>query len=150
MEDEIDLDQAHDVIEVPVIFMPDDHLYDFHINTTLGQNPLNIEPGRPGGYVAGAMTADMANMLVVNRMLVVPMAFGPQTASGDEFQLYLTAQIAAANNHLRTRYVDDWNRYHAYMGEVHCGTNTLRKPANGNDMTTWLASNAAKWWEFPG
>lgn len=150
LEDEIDLDRNLDVIEVPVIFMPDDHLYNPHINTALGQHPLTIEPGRPGGYVAGALTGDMVNMLVANRMLVVPMAFGPATADGDAFQTYLSDQITAANNYLRVRYVDDWNLYHARMGEVHCGTNTLRKPAPGNDMTDWLASDAAKWWDFPG
>ncbi|MCR4376468.1 MAG: protein-arginine deiminase domain-containing protein [Rhodospirillales bacterium] len=144
---EIDLDLAQDVIEVPVIFIPEEHLYNHNINVVLGQHPLTVAPGQPGAYLAGALTADMVNMLVANKMLVVPQAFGPETIAGDEFQLYLTQQITAANNTLRVRYIDDWNLYHAKLGEVHCGTNTLRKPAN---MNTWLGSPAAKWWNFPG
>jgi protein-arginine deiminase len=147
---EIDLDLVRDLIEVPVIFLPEEHLYDPNINTVLNQHPLTIYPGQPGGYLVGALTADMVNMLVANTMLVVPRAFGPQTGAGDEFQLYLTQRITAANPALRVRYVDDWDLYHAQLGEVHCGTNTLRRPNNGNDLTNWLASNTAQWWRHPG
>jgi len=39
---------------------------------------------------------------------------------------------------LTVKFLDDWFEYHIAQGEIHCGTNTLRRP----DPAKW------KWWEF--
>jgi hypothetical protein len=111
-----------DIIEVPVIFKPE-------------------SPRKAGG-----LTADMVNMLVVNGRCIVPKPFGPETAPGrDAFEEDLTAKIRAANPALNVRFVDDWYTYHAVMGEIHCGTNTNRHPAN---LAGWLGGEDAEWWRF--
>jgi protein-arginine deiminase len=33
------------------------------------------------------------------------------------------------------RFIDDWDEYHCYYGEIHCGTNVKRTPSGIN------------WWE---
>jgi hypothetical protein len=114
--------QTTDIIEVPVIFKPE------------------------AGRKAGALTGDMVNMLVVNGRCIVPKPFGPQIAPGrDAFEEDLTAKIRAANSALTVTFVDDWYTYHANMGEIHCGTNTNRYPA---DLAGWLGGEDAEWWRF--
>ncbi len=123
LEDDVDLTQPADVIEVPVLFIPED------ANWT----------------VAGALTADMVNMLVVNNRCVVPKPFGVESNLGaDLFEHDLRTKLNALGG-LTVTFVDDWALYQARHGEVHCGTNTLRRPANA---ATWAASAAARWWEF--
>ncbi len=129
-----------EVIEVPVIFAP-------------GEESARLRPPA-GGHrrrtnLAGALTADMVNMLVVNNNCIVPDPFGPidPVTLVDVFQQDLTQRIAAANVNLTVNFVDDWYSYHCNAGEVHCGTNTNRHPAN---LANWLASPAAAWWTFQG
>jgi protein-arginine deiminase len=51
--------------------------------------------------------------------------------TGDAF---IEAYDAVLPESLQTHYVDDFEVYHLGLGEVHCGTNTLRTPTDG-------------WWE---
>ncbi len=124
---EIDLDHTR-IIEVPVIFRPGETM-----------------------EVADALTADMVNMLVLDGRCIVPAPFGPRVGmvggvgGTDVFEKYLTDEIKAANGALDVEFVDDWYTYHALSGEIHCGTNMLRKPA---DRAAWLSSPAAEWWTF--
>ena len=154
---EIDLSIANDVITVPIVFRPE------YPVGAIGVAPLTVQPGTIGGFIGGALTAGMVNMLVINNHLVIPKPFGPEVVAeqtvanptGDLFIRNLSTKITNLNNampnnadHLHPHYIDDWDLYHANMGEVHCGTNTLRKPAN---VGNWCANNAqARWWEFPG
>lgn len=46
----------------------------------------------------------------------------------DIFELYIT--LVARSLGLQARFVDSWH-YHINHGEIHCGTNTLRRPASG-------------------
>jgi protein-arginine deiminase len=129
LEDTINLKQSTDVIEVPVLFFPEDLAY-----TT-----------------CSALTADMVNMLVLDGRCVVPKAFGPidhrPAVHFDMFEESLRQDIAASLGAAAPvlDFVDDWYSYHALHGEVHCGTNTRRGPA---DRPLWLRSDAAKWWRF--
>lgn len=111
-----------DIIRVPVIFMP------------------------AAGNGAEALTGDMVNMLVVNDRCIVPEPFGPGSGPAhDIFRNEMRSKIRAANAALRVEFVDDWYSYHARTGEVHCGTNTLRRPAN---LDAWLQTPAAEWWRY--
>lgn len=122
---EIGLTVPVDVIEVPVVFVPD--------NAAMTK--------------ASALTADMVNMVVMNNDLIIPKPFGPVTAGVDAFEDYLRIEIFQANPALVAHFVDDWYPYHARLGEIHCGTNTHRKPVN---LANWLASESAEWWRFDG
>lgn len=156
---EIGLVLNEDVIEVPVVFRPQARLAGggaaFDATRDPGaQNGINVLPGTAGGFVVEALTADMVNMLVLNNHLIIPKPFGPENPAGtapvgaDRFEADLTQKLQNANPNLVPHYLDDWNTYHANMGEVHCGTNTLRSPRPA-DVANWLTNDAkARWWEF--
>lgn len=108
----IGIDAARDVIEVPILFMP----------------------SGPGSKEADAITAGMVNMLVLNQHCIVPKPFGPMVGTLDLFEQDLRAQLESLG--LTVNFLDCWNEYHVWLGEVHCGTNTLR---------SYVPS---KWWEF--
>jgi len=104
---------AAEIVEVPILYMPNEH-----------------EP-----VYADALTGGTVNMLVVNRHCIAPKAFGPEVAGVDLFEQSLRARLAALG--LTSRFIDDWHEYHVNLGEVHCGTNTLRRPAR-----------PPTWWQF--
>ena len=108
---ELALDDA-DILEVPVIF---------------------IEHHALRG-MADALTADMVNMLVLNRHCIIPKPFGPVVDGKDLFEKDLEDKLTSLG--LEGHFIDDWYEYHVSQGEVHCGTNTLRAPTS------------ARWWEF--
>lgn len=113
LDAEISVD-PDDVIEVPIVFMPNDEIR----------------------FLADALTAGMVNMLVINRHCIVPKPFGPVVGGMDLFAEDLRSKLTALG--LEVRFIDDWAEYHVNMGEVHCATNTLRKP----DPSRW------NWWEI--
>jgi protein-arginine deiminase len=101
-----------DIIDVPILFMPNHDL------------PI----------LADALTAGMVNMLVVNNHCIVPKPFGPVVGGRDLFEEDLRNNLTPLG--LTVHFLDDWYEYHVNLGEVHCGTNTLRTPTRAN------------WWEF--
>ncbi|MDT5127694.1 MAG: protein-arginine deiminase [Mycobacterium sp.] len=101
-----------DIIEIPAVFMP---------------NPI-------APTLADALVPGMVNMLVINSHCVVPKPFGPIVGGVDQFEKDVRDQLSPLN--LTVDFLDCWEEYHVFLGEVHCGTNTLRK------------ANAVKWWEF--
>jgi hypothetical protein len=58
----------------------------------------------------------------------------------DMFEAYL--QLALEDIGVTVHWVDDWNVYHVGDGEVHCGTNTLRTPAEAA-----AGYAGAHWWD---
>ncbi|ARX88944.1 peptidylarginine deiminase type I [Streptomyces alboflavus] len=55
---------------------------------------------------------------------LAPQQWGPVIGGRDIFTDAVTSVYAKAG--FKTTYIDDWYTYHLGMGEVHCGTNTLR------------------------
>ena len=106
--------KASDILEVPILFMPNDSSPAF----------------------ADALTTGMVNMLVLNKHCIVPKPFGPVVGGTDLFEENLRSKLGRLG--LTVKFIDDWHEYHVNLGEVHCGTNTLRKPVPAK----W------KWWEF--
>ena len=101
-----------DIIEIPAIFMR-------------------------GGYapsLADALTAGMVNMLVVNRHCIIPKPFGPVVGGVDKFEEDVRRKLTPLG--LTVNFLDCWDEYHVALGEVHCGTNTLRAPS------------AVRWWRW--
>ncbi|MET9799656.1 protein-arginine deiminase domain-containing protein [Streptomyces sp. NPDC006368] len=71
-------------------------------------------------YVPGAV-----NGVVLGRdRYLAPRQWGPVIGGKDIFTSAVTAAYTRAG--MRVSYIDDWDTYHLGMGEVHCGTNTLR------------------------
>jgi protein-arginine deiminase len=84
--------------------------------------------------MADALTADVVNMLVVNKTCIIPLPYGPVVGGVDLFQHDTKSKIQAVGN--TATFIDDWYSYHVLFGEVHCGTNAARTPVTAN------------WWEF--
>jgi len=110
-----------DFIEIPVLFRP-------------------MEDGRYLAY-----TCDSVNMLVVTRAdktakLMIPKPLGPIIdPSGDAcvFEQEIESVITGSGNEVV--FVRVFREYHRLMGELHCGTNSRRRPPAD-----------VKWWEQVG
>lgn len=111
MKTELGLAES-DIIDIPAIFMPN--------------------PRTPP--LADALTAGMVNMLVVNSHCIVPKPFGPVVGGKDIFEEDVASKLGPLG--LTVKFLDCWDEYHVNLGEIHCGTNTLR------------TTNLVKWWEF--
>ncbi|MCS0635064.1 protein-arginine deiminase domain-containing protein [Streptomyces sp. LP05-1] len=71
-------------------------------------------------YVPGAVNG----VLLAPDRYLAPRQWGPVVGGRDLFTDAVTAAYTRAG--LKVSYIDDWETYHLGMGEVHCGTNTLR------------------------
>jgi len=78
----------------------------------------------------------MVNMLVVSPWVFVAKPFGPRDGQRDVFENYVSAEFADKLPGTGVRFLDDWNTYHRWAGEIHCGTNAKRTPPPD-----------VKWWE---
>ena len=87
--------------------------------------PIPVAFEDAGDGQAGAYFPDMVNHLVLGNVSVVPRPYGPLNADGVD-ELEEAFRLAVPDREVR--FVDDWLSYHKLMGEVHCGTNVLRKP----------------------
>ncbi|MFJ8629530.1 protein-arginine deiminase domain-containing protein [Streptomyces sp. NPDC093568] len=81
-------------------------------------------------YVPGAVNG----VLLGRDRYLAPRQWGPVIGGTDVFTEAVTAAYRRAG--LKVSYIDDWYTYHLGMGEVHCGTNTLRDAS-------------AEWWRTP-
>ncbi|MGA4843692.1 protein-arginine deiminase domain-containing protein [Streptomyces sp. G45] len=79
-------------------------------------------------YVPGAVNG----VLLSPTRYLAPQQWGPVIGGRDIFTDAVTSVYREAG--FTTRYIDDWYTYHIGMGEVHCGTNTLR-------------DTSAPWWK---
>ncbi len=64
------------------------------------------------------------NLLHVDGLLVIADPFGPSIDGVDPFKADLETRLG--DHGLEVYFADDWDLYHAAMGEVHCGTNVVR------------------------
>lgn len=147
-----------DIIKVPVIFFPEGYnpgdftFADKVSGWTIGRdNGFNVYPGKQGGFQCGALTGDMPNMFVGNDRLMIPKPFGPWIEDNtnpnhgyDLFERDLTQKIAAIVNGPTCDFIDDWDDYHVALGEIHCGTNELRTPYDG--QAAFGNVRYANWW----
>lgn len=80
-------------------------------------------------YIPGMVNG----ILVSDTRFVVPNPHGPVIDGADIFQKTMTERLAAVG--VKVDFAEDWDEYHAALGEVHCGSNTRRKIPD------------TKWWE---
>lgn len=81
-------------------------------------------------YVPGAVNG----VLLGRDRYLAPRQWGPVIGGTDIFTEAVNTAYRQAG--LKVSYIDDWYTYHLGMGEVHCGTNTLRDAS-------------ASWWAAP-
>uniref|UniRef100_A0A8C5MS09 Protein-arginine deiminase n=1 Tax=Leptobrachium leishanense TaxID=445787 RepID=A0A8C5MS09_9ANUR len=94
--------------------------------------PMLYHKEHPKGG-ADSYFPNMVNMLVLGKYLGIPKPFGPLV--NGRCCLEEKVQNLLEPLGLKCIFIDDFESYHLLLGEVHCGTNTLRKPFT------------KKWWE---
>lgn len=79
----------------------------------------------PGTVMTSAYVPGAVNGILLSRdRYLAPRQWGPVIGGKDIFTEAVTAAYTRAG--MKVSYVDDWYTYHVGMGEIHCGTNTLR------------------------
>jgi len=106
---ELDLSEE-DIIDIPALFQDD------------------------GDKRAETFFPNMVNMIVLDQHLAIPKPFGPHIDAQCQFEAYVKAVLEPLG--LICHFIDDWDPYFRGGGEIHCGTNTSRKPFT------------QKWWEI--
>ena len=96
------------------------------------QIPVLFHP-MPEDSRTAAYFPDMVNHLVIGKSSIVPKPYGPIINGECAFEKAMKEALPDRKFY----FIDDWYSYHEMLGEVHCGTNTRRKPF---DSKTW--------WEF--
>jgi len=96
--------------------------------------PVLYRKSGPIRGLADAFTGGMANMLIVNGHAALAKPFGPVVGGVDMFEQEAINKLSPLG--LTLHFIDDWYTYHLMLGEVHCGTNTIR------------TENQFNWWEF--
>jgi protein-arginine deiminase len=95
--------------------------------------------------ILGIMQAEvgLSDDEIIGNTIVVPDPFGPMIDGVDGFKQDLLDRLATPalgvgyeGQGLAVFFADDWDWYHALLGEVHCGTNQDGPPAA-----------EVKWWE---
>lgn len=87
------------------------------------------EQGLSYAYIPGMVNG----IYVADGHFVVPTPHGPVIDGKDIFEATMVDRLEPLG--ITVHFVEDWDDYHAALGEVHCGTNTRRKIPD------------AKWWE---
>lgn len=87
------------------------------------------EQGLSYAYIPGMVNG----IYVADGHFVAPRPHGPVINGKDIFEQTMIDRLKPLN--ITVHFAEDWDDYHAALGEVHCGTNTRRKMPD------------AKWWE---
>ncbi|CAM5545203.1 putative protein-arginine deiminase type-4 [Streptomyces afghaniensis 772] [Streptomyces afghaniensis] len=101
----------------------------------LAENPAGSRAKAAATVMTSAYVPGAVNGVLLGRdRYLAPRQWGPVIGGKDIFTQAVNAAYQRVG--LKVSYIDDWYTYHLGMGEVHCGTNTLR------DAT-------AAWWQRP-
>jgi protein-arginine deiminase len=104
---------------------------------------LGIEEGDfvelPVLFKAGmAVIPNSINSLIINGHAVVPDPLGPQVDGEDAFARAIRTALSKCG--IQVHFVDVWDTFHWLGGEIHCGTNAVRRISN---PLWWKAAPAA-------
>ncbi|GAA2231880.1 hypothetical protein GCM10010104_27370 [Streptomyces indiaensis] len=106
-----------------------DSLGDHGQQKWLAENPAAGRAGAAATVTTSAYVPGAVNGVLLTRdRYLAPRQWGPVIAGKDIFTQAVTAAYEKVG--LKVSYIDDWYTYHLGMGEVHCGTNTLRDAAS--------------------
>jgi protein-arginine deiminase len=94
---------------------------------------LGVEPAHfvelPALFREGlALIPNCINSLIVNGHAIVPDPEGPHVDGEDAFARAIRTALEAHG--LRVHFLDVWDTYHWLGGEIHCGTNAVRRLSN--------------------
>jgi hypothetical protein len=110
-DDALDGDTDDDFVGIPVLFFG---------RWTAGLTPRENVAYTPG--LANVQSATAPRPFIAPGLFVFAQQFGPRVAGADVFQTVTSSIIGSS-----ARYADDWDLYHRLDGEVHCGTEVVRR-----------------------
>ncbi|TQV91565.1 arginine deiminase type-3 [Cordyceps javanica] len=119
-----------DVVRVPALWQ--DATYDWPTNPD--GTPARLHPTIPGECQLQSLFPLALNGLVLDRHYIAPKPFGPRVDGADVFEREIRKVYANAG--INAIFIDDYMSHHVRGGEVHCGTNTLRR----TDVEWWKPS----------
>ncbi len=73
----------------------------------------------------GAVIPNCVNGLICNGHAILPAPLGPRVDGDDAFAAPIRAALTRLG--VNVHFVDVWDAYHIRGGEIHCGTNTIRR-----------------------
>lgn len=85
-----------------------------------------------GGGSVAYQPGTVNGLYLADGHFVAPKPHGPSIDGKDPFEVALETRLADLG--ITVHFAEDWDTYHAALGEVHCGTNAIRQ------------TSAAKWW----
>lgn len=101
--------QEDDIIDIPACFYPDRDK-------------------------VSALLPGLVNLVAFGKDLLLAKPFGPVVDGKCRIEQHVKEKLEPLD--LKCHFIDDWDVYHVEDGEIHCGTNVLRKPFE------------YKWWEY--
>lgn len=116
---------ATNMTDADFIHVP--QLFEYHYNQ-FGQNTYAVAAYNPGSI--NMMVLPSANGTTY---FAIPDPEGPDLGGVDQFQADITAKLQAltnGTNPFNITYVDVFWSYHNLLGELHCGSNSVRTPPN--------------------
>ena len=122
------LDEAWSVLQTELGLTEDDVI----------RIPMLFEEAPQCGGATATLIPSTVNMVVAtgddgeSADLVMPDPYfrsNTSSQSGDVFIEHVNSLLPAGNT---PHWIDDWNDYHMMLGEVHCGSNTLRTPVKNS------------------
>lgn len=75
---------------------------------------------------ADSFFPNMVNMIVLDSHLAIPKPFGPHLNGVCQLEVAVRSQLEPLG--LTCHFIDDWDAYFRNFGELHCGTNVVRRP----------------------
>jgi len=119
-----------EIIEIPGMlkqaFVDPEDLRDYKLVDYVqpkGDIKITYGPGKLLSAHPGAING----IVIDDQNYISPQQFGPIINDTDILENAVTKAYGQAG--MQVHYVDDWITHHALAGEVHCGTNTIRKAA---------------------
>ncbi|MGX1562566.1 protein-arginine deiminase domain-containing protein [Streptomyces sp. NPDC055506] len=100
----------------------------------LAENPAAPRAAAPAVQTSAYVPGAVNGVLLGRDRYLAPRQWGPVIGGKDIFTEAVNAVYTRVG--MKVSYIDDWYTYHLGMGEVHCGTNTLRDAS-------------AAWWRQP-
>jgi protein-arginine deiminase len=80
-----------------------------------------------------SLIPNFVNSLVINGHALVPTPAGPVVDGQDVLARWVDSVLHQFG--IIVHFIDDWEAYHCYAGEIHCGTNCIRRVSQ------------PRWWE---
>jgi len=122
----VEIDEQVRIIKAETGLTDDEIVRAPFLHTEMGGLSVAYHPGTVNG------------IYISPKDFAAPDPHGPVIDGKDIFKTAFEKELATVN--VKLHWVEDWDGYHINIGEVHCGSNTIRKIP---EQTWWMAGSTA-------